>query len=323
MRPLCADIAGDAYLEIVVGDLAGVLAVLDYRGEEVWSRSLSGPLSLGLAIADVDGDGTLDVVAVTDNGDVWVLNGETGNEIPRFPIRTGSRMKSNPLIVDLSKEGDRVHIVLATGDGELLIVDGKTGCVRRIDISEEVYAKVVAMRDPDTDLIDLIVATMNGNVFQFSTGGKWVDGSGERNDGGNMEGIYVPHYLSMTLNTDTHGWFDVVGNRVDLPITIVDRRKNSYGRKYHVAVFRKGQVLVEEDFWEPGPKILRFESDAMGYYAVQVVLTSEHQQMLQLDVSIHANVRLLSIIKYGVLIPFLAIMGLLLLSSNLGTPLPL
>ena len=126
MRPLCADIAGDAYLEIVVGDLAGVLAVLDYRGEEVWSRSLSGPLSLGLAIADVDGDGTLDVVAVTDNGDVWVLNGETGNEIPRFPIRTGSRMKSNPLIVDLSKEGDRVHIVLATGDGELLIVDGKT-----------------------------------------------------------------------------------------------------------------------------------------------------------------------------------------------------
>ena len=61
----------------------------------------------------------------------------------------------------------------------------------------------------------------------------------------------------------------------------------------------------------------------MGYYAVQVVLTSEHQQTLQLDVSIHANVRLLSIIEYAVLIPFLAIMGLLLLSSNLGTPLPL
>ena len=76
------------------------------------------------------------------------------------------------------------------------------GCVRRIDISEEVYAKVVTMRDPDTDLIDLIVATMNGNVLQFSTGGKWVNGSGERNDGGNMEGIYVPHYLSIVLDTE-------------------------------------------------------------------------------------------------------------------------
>ena len=146
MRPLCADIAGDAYLEIVVGDLAGVLAVLDYRGEEVWSRSLSGPLSLGLAIADVDGDGTLDVVAVTDNGDVWVLNGETGNEIPRFPIRTGSRMKSNPLIVDLSKEGDRVHIVLATGDGELLIVDGKTYVSQSKCIVEGVYDALISAR---------------------------------------------------------------------------------------------------------------------------------------------------------------------------------
>ena len=146
MRPLCADIAGDAYLEIVVGDLAGVLAVLDYRGEEVWSRSLSGPLSLGLAIADVDGDGTLDVVAVTENGDVWVLNGETGNEIPRFPIRTGSRMKSNPLIVDLSKEGDRVHIVLATGDGELLIVDGKTYVSQSKCIVEGVCDALISAR---------------------------------------------------------------------------------------------------------------------------------------------------------------------------------
>ena len=97
-----------------------------------------------------------------------------------------------------------------------------------------------------------------------------------------------------------------------------------------MAVFRKGQVLVEEVKYVgraigriSGSRGLRFESDAMGYYAVQVVLTSEHQQTLQLDVSIHANVRLLSIIKYAVLIPFLAIMGLLLLSSNLGTPLPL
>lgn len=68
---------------------------------------------------------------------------------------------------------------------------------------------------------------------------------------------------------------------------------------------------------------MRFENDEMGYYAVQVVLTNEHMQTLQLDVSIHANVRLLNIIKYMVLIPFLAIMGVLLLSSNLGTPLPL
>ena len=103
MSPVCVDIAKDSYLEIIVGDSNGVLAVLDYQGEDVWSRSLSGPLSQSVAIGDIDGDGILDVVAITDNGDIWVLNGETGKEVKRFPIRTGGVVKSAPLLVDLSK----------------------------------------------------------------------------------------------------------------------------------------------------------------------------------------------------------------------------
>lgn len=103
MSPVCVDIARDSYLEIIVGDKNGVLAVLDYQGEEVWSRSLSGPLSQSVTVGDIDGDGTLDVVAVTDNGDIWVLNGETGKEVPKFPIRTGGAVKSSPILVDLSK----------------------------------------------------------------------------------------------------------------------------------------------------------------------------------------------------------------------------
>ena len=103
MSPVCADIAKDSYLEIIVGDKNGVLAVLDYQGEDVWSRSLSGPLSQSVTIGDIDGDGTLDVVAVTDNGDIWVLDGEPGKDVKRFPIRTGGVVKSSPLLVDLSK----------------------------------------------------------------------------------------------------------------------------------------------------------------------------------------------------------------------------
>ena len=43
------------------------------------------------------------MVAVTDNGDIWVLDGETGKDVKRFPIRTGGVVKSSPLLVDLSK----------------------------------------------------------------------------------------------------------------------------------------------------------------------------------------------------------------------------
>ena len=56
MGVVCADVANDAYLEIVrilwnvsqlqiVGDMSGILAVLDPKGEEIWSVTLSGPLS--------------------------------------------------------------------------------------------------------------------------------------------------------------------------------------------------------------------------------------------------------------------------------------
>lgn len=107
MSPVAADIAGDGYLEIIVGDRNGVLAVVDYRGEEVWSRRLSGPLSQTVSIGDVDGDGRVDVVAVTDTGDVWIVRGENGMDVNKFPVRTGNTIKSMPLLVDLSRVCDQ------------------------------------------------------------------------------------------------------------------------------------------------------------------------------------------------------------------------
>ena len=106
MAPVAADITGDSYLEIIVGDRNGILAVLDSRGEEVWSRRLSGALSQSVSVADIDGDGRVDVVVVTETGDVWVLHGMNGTDVRRFPIRTGNEVKSMPLVVDLSRVGE-------------------------------------------------------------------------------------------------------------------------------------------------------------------------------------------------------------------------
>ena len=65
-----------------------------------------------MAVADVNGDGQLDVVAITDSGDLWALDGKTGATLAPFPIRTGGAVRTAPLVVDLSPVG-----VEAWGDG--------------------------------------------------------------------------------------------------------------------------------------------------------------------------------------------------------------
>lgn len=40
-------------------------------------------------------------------------------------------------------------------------------------------------------------------------------------------------------------WIDVLGNHVQLPITIVDKRKNRFNPSYKVMVVRKGQILYQ------------------------------------------------------------------------------
>lgn len=64
-----------------------------------------------MAIADIDADGQLDVVAVTDNGDIWALNGKTGESLPHFPVRTGGVIRTAPLLIDLSavRSAPRTH----------------------------------------------------------------------------------------------------------------------------------------------------------------------------------------------------------------------
>ena len=114
--------------------------------------------------ADVNDDGNLDVIAVTDNGDIWILDGQTGKSLPNYPIRTGYQFRSTPTLIDVSPSGNGLHMVFTSKEGEVGIVNLRTffcfsffvtgrGCVRRIDVGEELLTRVLASKEMESDML--------------------------------------------------------------------------------------------------------------------------------------------------------------------------
>ncbi|MCO5576910.1 hypothetical protein L7F22_030731 [Adiantum nelumboides] len=126
----------------------------------------------GPTVGDVDGDGTIDVVVPTVSGNIYVLNGKTGAVVKPYPFRTHGRVMAPVLLVDLGRldaERRNLTLVVTSFDGYLYLIDGATGCADVIDVGETSYTMVLADNVDGGDDLDLIVTTMNGNVFCFST----------------------------------------------------------------------------------------------------------------------------------------------------------
>ncbi|KAH9324109.1 hypothetical protein KI387_004287, partial [Taxus chinensis] len=200
---LAADINDDGKIEMVTTDTRGNVAAWTAQGKEIWEKHLRSLISQGPTVGDVDGDGHTDVVIPTISGSIYVLNGKDGSNVKPFPYRTHGRIMNPILLVDLSKRGEsRKGLTLATTsfDGYFYLIDGQTGCADVTDIGETSYSMVLADNVDGGDDLDLIVSTMNGNVFCFSTPSPhhplkaWTSQTQGRNNAAsryNREGIFV------------------------------------------------------------------------------------------------------------------------------------
>ena len=59
----------------------------------------------GITFGDVNGDGQVDVVAATNSGQLWVLNGATGDSISNFPLKAGGPILAPVTIAKLHDNG--------------------------------------------------------------------------------------------------------------------------------------------------------------------------------------------------------------------------
>ncbi|KAG5253306.1 protein DEFECTIVE IN EXINE FORMATION [Salix suchowensis] len=169
---VAADINDDGKIELVTTDVHGNVAAWTSQGKEIWEKHLKSLVSQGPTLGDVDGDGHTDVVVPTLSGNIYVLSGKDGSIVRPYPYRTHGRVMNQVLLLDLSKRGEKnkgLTLVTTSFDGYLYLIDGPTSCADVVDIGETSYSMVLADNVDGGDDLDLIVSTMNGNVFCFST----------------------------------------------------------------------------------------------------------------------------------------------------------
>ncbi|KAL3137120.1 hypothetical protein ABBQ32_006695 [Trebouxia sp. C0010 RCD-2024] len=218
------DVNSDGYLELVAADARGNVAAFSWKAEELWERHVASLVSQAATFGDVNGDGELEVMFGTTSGYLYAVSGKTGRDIPKFPFRTHGRIAAPILITQLS-QGLSQQLVVMSFDGHLYMVDGISGCADTMDFGEQSYSMVLADDLDGNGRLDLLVTTMNGNLYALETSALYhpmkawtsvVHGVNCFTARWNWQGI------AATAETRTPR--DVAGQRLKIRFEIVDRR---------------------------------------------------------------------------------------------------
>jgi hypothetical protein len=135
--PALSDLDGDGMFWIIYGDDAGYLYVVDTAGRSrpgfpvrVAGPSPDGPtptphppggnvysIEASPAVADLDGDGRLEIVVGSWDGQLYVWS-DAGELCPGWPIRVGDQIISSAALVDITGD-ERLDIIVGSKDGAL------------------------------------------------------------------------------------------------------------------------------------------------------------------------------------------------------------
>lgn len=217
--PVTADLDDDGFQEIVIGTDNGIVA-FDFSGEEIWrfNPSYPNPYSVDAtsAIADLDGDGKLDVLLISQDNErnerLYCLDSD-GRE--RWSIKTEHNADTHPSpkVADITDD-DGLEVVLAStnveGFGQIMDYNAFIRCISSDgeelwklsrDGDEDISADTTpAVADLDNDGSKEVVVTLTP-FTDFEIGGVTVLNSKEERARMALGEHYTPVSLA-DINND-------------------------------------------------------------------------------------------------------------------------
>lgn len=166
---------------LVFASSNGRIGRMSDQGDIFWQNQMSGSFSKAPVTADLDQDGEINVIAMSDAGDIYVYD-ESGNLSSGFPKSTGALNISEMAIGDIDNNGF-MDIVFVAGN-ELFAVNHvgtlDTNFPIKFGLEDNSLSVLRAspiLLDMDADgKLEIIVGSPGNEVFAFHSAGEPVVG---------------------------------------------------------------------------------------------------------------------------------------------------
>ena len=166
------DLTGDGVMEIVVGDRSGNVICLNRHGKRLWEQETSQSVETSVRFARFGGSDSIQVIVVTKEGTIWVLDGTTGRS--ERTISLNSHVLSSILLTYLPsptarKNQSHLSAVVPSQDG-VFVVDLESGCVDRVSSDNLLYSLLSDHIDPFNVGLEILATSLSGHLVCYSTG---------------------------------------------------------------------------------------------------------------------------------------------------------